>query len=208
MLKKLYLSPLGYLISLIMIVCGRFFSPFMIYGFWNSSTSSFRRLTRYSSTAVFIEKSKINISDNCWIWHHTIIDGSNGVVIKEGVQIGAWVGIFTHSSHVSIRLLGPSYFKIKKENRLGYIVGSVEIGAYSFIGAGSYILPGVKIGKGCVISAGSIVNKDIPDFSVAFGNPARVIGSSLDMDKDYFDNTSVRESYFSPEIIQNFRNQT
>jgi acetyltransferase-like isoleucine patch superfamily enzyme len=45
----------------------------------------------------------------------------------------------------------------------------------SDIGIGSIILPGVRIGKGVQIGAGAIVTKDIPDYAVAFGVPARVI---------------------------------
>jgi acetyltransferase-like isoleucine patch superfamily enzyme len=51
----------------------------------------------------------------------------------------------------------------------------VTIGPGCWIGAKVTILGGVKIGKGCVIGAGSLVQKDIPDWSVAVGVPARVI---------------------------------
>ena len=53
----------------------------------------------------------------------------------------------------------------------------VKIGARVWIGSGSIILPGVTIGDNSVIGAGSIVTKDIPENSVAVGNPARVIRS-------------------------------
>lgn len=53
--------------------------------------------------------------------------------------------------------------------------GKIEIGEESFIGARSVILPGVTIGRNCVIAAGSIVTKDIPDYSVAMGVPAQVV---------------------------------
>lgn len=49
----------------------------------------------------------------------------------------------------------------------------VERGAW--VGAGAIILPGVSIGRNSVIGAGAIVTKDVPPFSVAVGNPARVI---------------------------------
>ena len=52
---------------------------------------------------------------------------------------------------------------------------NVTIGNDVFVGAGSIILPGVHIGNRVVIGAGSIVTKDIPDNSVAAGNPAKVI---------------------------------
>ena len=61
---------------------------------------------------------------------------------------------------------------------LGYAkVGRVSIGNNVFIGQGSIILPGVKIGNDVIIGAGSVVKKDIPDRSVAAGNPAEVICS-------------------------------
>lgn len=52
---------------------------------------------------------------------------------------------------------------------------NVTIGNDVFVGAGSIILPGVHIGNRVIIGAGSIVTKDIPDNSVAAGNPAKVI---------------------------------
>jgi acetyltransferase-like isoleucine patch superfamily enzyme len=51
----------------------------------------------------------------------------------------------------------------------------VLIGEDSHIGANAVVLAGVKIGKRCQIGAGSVVSRDIPDFSIAVGNPARVI---------------------------------
>ncbi|MGV8093819.1 MAG: acyltransferase [Mangrovibacterium sp.] len=53
--------------------------------------------------------------------------------------------------------------------------GKVIIGDGAHIGIGAIIMPGVTIGEGVVIGAGSVVNKDIPPYSVAVGNPARVI---------------------------------
>ena len=46
-----------------------------------------------------------------------------------------------------------------------------------FIGVNSIVLPGVTIGKNSIIGAGSVVSSDIPEFSVACGNPAKVIRS-------------------------------
>jgi len=51
----------------------------------------------------------------------------------------------------------------------------VTIGNDCWIGGGVIICPGVTIGNGCVIGAGAVVTKDIPDNSMAVGNPARVI---------------------------------
>ena len=53
--------------------------------------------------------------------------------------------------------------------------GTVLIGRGSWIGFGAQIMSGVKIGRQCVVAAGAIVTKDVPDFTVVGGNPARVI---------------------------------
>ena len=51
----------------------------------------------------------------------------------------------------------------------------VEIGAYAWLGAGVTVLPGVRVGRHAVVGAASVVTKDVPDYAVAVGNPARVI---------------------------------
>lgn len=64
---------------------------------------------------------------------------------------------------------------------LGYTrVANTVIGNNVFVGAGTIILPGVTIGNNVVIGAGSVVSKDIPDDSVAAGNPARIVKSLHD----------------------------
>lgn len=55
------------------------------------------------------------------------------------------------------------------------LCGNVKIGDGTLLGAGAIVLPGITIGKWCVIGAGSVVTKDIPDFSIALGNPAIVV---------------------------------
>jgi maltose O-acetyltransferase len=56
----------------------------------------------------------------------------------------------------------------------------IEIGDDCWLGGGVIVCPGVKIGCRCVIGAGSVVTHDIPDDSVAAGNPARVIRTATD----------------------------
>lgn len=204
MLKKLYLSPLGLLISFIMNVGAFIQKPFMIYGYYNKTARKFNKLTRISSTAVIIEKNKLDMGDNCWVWHHSILDASNGIKIGEGCQIGAWVGIFTHGSHIAIRLLGKNYIQFDKHERIGYQREAVEIGNYTFVGASSLILPGVKVGKGCLIAAGTIVTESVPDYSIVSGNPAQIVGDTRRLDSRYFKNEVVRKNYFDPSVIEDY----
>lgn len=55
------------------------------------------------------------------------------------------------------------------------VSGCCSIGDGTFIGTNATILPRIKIGKWVTIGAGSVVTKDVPDYAVAVGNPARVI---------------------------------
>jgi len=51
----------------------------------------------------------------------------------------------------------------------------IYIGDDCWLGANCILMPGVRIGKGCTVGAGSIVTKDVPDWSVVVGAPARVV---------------------------------
>lgn len=57
------------------------------------------------------------------------------------------------------------------------IAGLVKIGSYAMIGTGAIILPRITIGEGAIIGAGAVVTKDVPDFTVVVGNPAKNIRS-------------------------------
>lgn len=204
MLRKIYFSPVGYLISIVLNFLGMFHKPFMVYGYRNRVTGAFQKKTRISSTVTITDKSQLDIGDNCWVWHHSIIDSSSGIKIGEGCQIGAWVGIFSHSSHLAIRLLGREYINAAKDQRIGYIRESVEIGEYTFIAASSLILPGVKIGKGCLIAAGSVLSKNVPDFSIVSGNPAKIVGRTTTLDSKFFKDPLVQKLYFDQGIIEEY----
>lgn len=95
-----------------------------------------------------------------------IIDPShcNHISIGDNVTLAPRVHILAHDA--------STYLFIRKTR-----AANVHIGSNVFIGASSIILPGVKIGNRVIIGAGSVVTKDIPDNSVAVGNPARVICS-------------------------------
>jgi acetyltransferase-like isoleucine patch superfamily enzyme len=84
------------------------------------------------------------------------------IVIGNNVALAPEVKIFA-ASHNYNDLGLPDFGK------------SVYIGDFVWIGGGAVILPGVSIGEGSIIGAGSIVTTDIPSWSIAVGNPAKVI---------------------------------
>ncbi|MED4560498.1 acyltransferase [Bacillus altitudinis] len=63
-----------------------------------------------------------------------------------------------------------------------YRLGEVYIGDEVLIGANSTILPGVTIGDGAIVSAGTLVNKDVPAGSFVGGNPMRMIYTKEEME--------------------------
>ena len=62
----------------------------------------------------------------------------------------------------------------------------VSIGDNCWLGGNTIVCPGVKIGNNVVIGAGSVVTKDIPDWSIAAGNPCRVIRTITEEDRKYY----------------------
>ena len=92
--KKIYFSPVGYLISVVMYLFGLLSGPFMIYGYRNRVTKKFLKGVRISSSAVITNKNGLNVGDNVWIGGGCIILA--GVTIGENSVIGAG-SIVTHS---------------------------------------------------------------------------------------------------------------
>ncbi len=90
------------------------------------------------------------------------------ITLADNVRISNKVTFITHDGgNFSFRHLD----KYKDVNHFGKIV----VDEYTFIGANSIIMPGVHIGKNCVIGAGALVTKSVPDSSVVAGIPAKII---------------------------------
>jgi acetyltransferase-like isoleucine patch superfamily enzyme len=121
----------------------------------------------------------IDIEDSIIIGENTIFDIGDSDPIYLGKNIGIARNCFFRSAnHVfddnrnrNYKDQGHSSKKIPFNGKTYSIV--IEEGVW--IGANCIILTGAKIGKGSVISAGSVVSFEIPEYSVAAGNPARVI---------------------------------
>jgi len=202
MFKKIYFSPVGFLVSFILGLLAVFQRPFMVYGYWNRKNKKYLKRTRIGSTVKLINKKTIDLSDNVWIGHYVLIDGIGGVKIGKGVHVSSHSVIYSHSSQDTIRLLGDHYMDEETALRPGYKIRPVTIGDYTFIGTSSVILPGSTIGKGCIIGAGSVVNGIIPDYAIASGNPVQVIGDTRERDKYRFGEIIDETKYYDPEVLK------
>lgn len=110
---------------------------------------------------------KLEIQDGVWIGPGAHINCANSVIIHKDVLISSYVMI-TDLDHVYSDPFRPV-------SRQPLEVKSTEIDEQAFIGTGVKILAGVHIGKHAVIGANSVVNRDIPDYTVAVGIPAKIV---------------------------------
>lgn len=112
-------------------------------------------------------KNEMIIGDNTWIGQGCFFHSAGGIKIGNTVGIGPMVKILTSFHQDSY----PD--KAIMENDL--VLKNVLIGDGSDIGVGAIILPGIKIGKGSVVGAGSVVTKDVPEFAIYAGVPAKFL---------------------------------
>ena len=118
------------------------------------------------------------VASTATITHGTFINA--GVVIGSHTTIGGFSNINRSAS-------------IGHDNQLGYAVSigpgavltsGITVGAVASIGAGAVILPGITIGRRAVVGAGAVVTKDVADFEVVAGNPARMLRTVASVDQD------------------------
>jgi len=122
--------------------------------------------------ANFFEPSGISIGDDTIVGDHVFLDGRAALTIGNHVDIASSVMIY-NSEH-----------DLEKED-FSARVEPVVVGDYVFIGPRVIILPGVKVGKGAVLAAGAVVTKDVPEFSIVGGVPAKVIGERKNKNPNY-----------------------
>lgn len=115
--------------------------------------------------------NSLKIGNNVGINHYCFIGVRGNIVIGNNVIFGPRVNIFSENHNFSKLEIPIKEQGVTKEDTI--------IGNDIWIGANVSIMPGVKVGNGCVIAAGSVVTKDIPDFSVVAGVPAKIITNRI-----------------------------
>ena len=110
----------------------------------------------------------VKIGDYCKIQNNSSI--YQGSILKKGVFIGPHCVLTNDKNPRAVN----TDFSLKNGN--DWQIKGITIKKGASIGARTVILPGVTIGAWAMIGAGSVVTKDIPSYSLAYGNPARVRG--------------------------------
>ena len=110
----------------------------------------------------------MKIGKNVLINSNLLAMARGGIVIEDNAMIAANVQLITNNHDPYDLWILPCKQVLIKE--------------CAWIGAGATILPGVCVGKHAIVGAGSVVTKDVPDYAVAVGNPAKVI-KMLDKEK-------------------------
>jgi acetyltransferase-like isoleucine patch superfamily enzyme len=181
----------------ILIEMNRLFSKIVnckIYGSWGRGSLIFKPIKISSKKNIYIGK-KVSILPLARIEPITFWKNSTGeitlfspkLIIEDGVSAGQGLhlncaeSVIIHkncliSSYVFISDINHDYSNVNVPiGTQKLLIKPVEIGEQTFIGAGAKILPGSHIGKHCVIGANAVVTKNIPDYCVVAGVPARVI---------------------------------
>ncbi|MEO1655453.1 MAG: acetyltransferase [Bacteroidota bacterium] len=108
-----------------------------------------------------------------------LVLGEGSVVFPQAIiQIDARLGaqvIVNTAALIEHDCLIEDYVHVGPRSTL---CGGVKVGEGSLIGAASTVLPNIQIGRWTKVGAGAVVTKDIPDFAMVIGNPARIISNS------------------------------
>lgn len=116
----------------------------------------------------------IEIGNRVSINHNSELYGGGGICIGDGTMISYYVTILSDSRS----FLGKKPLKSKERNS-ERISRKTYIGKDVWLGTKCTVMPGVKIGDHAIVASGAVVTKNVEEWAIVGGNPAKKIGSRL-----------------------------
>ena len=135
---------------------------------WLHHTLAFH--STHSGFAVKMQRLRgVKIGENCHLNPYALIDlmYPELVTIENNVTLGSFSMLFAHNNPTANLFLKQGDYPRK--------TGEINIKSGAVINPGAIITLGVTIGENSIISSGSVVSQDVPDYCVVVGNPARII---------------------------------
>ena len=111
---------------------------------------------------------------------HATTQEEGRIEIGRYCQFGPSVSLFAFKQNMSLITPYTNFRLFNERLKEHYILSSISIGNGVLIGHRSIILSGVHIGNGAFVGAGSVVTKDVEDFGIAVGNPAKIVRRRFD----------------------------
>jgi acetyltransferase-like isoleucine patch superfamily enzyme len=116
------------------------------------------------------DRPEVILHDNVFIGHGVVMQVAQRIEVEEGAALAGGCYVTDNDAHPT-----DIEARLRSEPVAADQVQPVRIGRYAWVGRGSYVMKGVTIGEFAIVGVGSVVVSDIPPFSVALGNPARVV---------------------------------
>lgn len=157
-LKTIFLELVNFKLRLTGYIPSHFIRR-LVYRFWGVKIG-------HGSTihmgAVFYDPRNITIGEDTIIGENVVLDGRDKLVFGNHVDVASEAMFYNGEHDINDENFKPVFAPVIVED-------------YVFIGPRAIILPGVTIKKGAVVAAGAVVTKDVPEFTIVGGVPAKLI---------------------------------
>lgn len=155
-----------------LVLTGKIPSHFLrrfVYRFWGIRIGSGSTI---HTGATFYYPRNISVGQDSIIGERAVLDGRDKLTIGNHVDIASEVMIYNAQHDV-------------QDENFKAVTAPVVIEDYVFIGPRAIILPGVTIKRGAVVGAGAVVTKDVEEFKIVGGVPAKEIGERQNKNPNY-----------------------
>lgn len=143
---------------------------------YNAENISIGNNVRIDDFCILTASGKILIGNYVHIACYSSLIGKGDIILEDFVSISGRVSIYSSTdNYVGLGMTNPTI----SEKYRSVKIDSIVVKKHAIVGAGSVIMPGVTLSEGCAVSALSLVEKSLPEYTVCKGIPAVVVGKRL-----------------------------